>query len=81
MTTANNVISFPGSYTSRVPENEEINGINVPANKVAFLAILKERLELSEYESVLCAILDYDYYQELDHELQHLVLTYFRYKD
>jgi len=52
-----------------------------PNNSREYLALCKKQLEEEDYRDVLCGIMDYEIYNELDEELQDIVDTYYIYEE
>lgn len=67
-----NVVQFP-SVEGRV-----INGrfIRQPKTGAEYLSICKELFPRPEYEGILLAIMDEEYYNMMDYKLQAVVKTY-----
>jgi uncharacterized protein YcgL (UPF0745 family) len=60
----NNILEFPKT-------------MEFPRNKGSYLLTLKKYLEKDDYEEILCAILDEEYYLQLDAQLIPIVDNYF----
>ena len=60
-------------------EVEIFNGklVTQPTSGVEYLFVCKEHLTLDDYEDVLLSIMDEDYYQKADKQLQAIVDAYF----
>lgn len=60
-------------------EVEIFNGklVTQPNSGAEYLLICKEHLTLDDYEEVLLSIMDEDYYQKADKQLQAIVDAYF----
>lgn len=56
-----------------------VNGVTVeePRSKKEYLAICKSFLETEDYESILCGIVDEEYYNGLEGALQRIVDSYY----
>jgi hypothetical protein len=62
-------------------EVEMFNGrlVKQPTTGVEYLFMCKETLTIDDYEEVLLAIMDEEYYQEADAQLKIIVDAYFRF--
>jgi hypothetical protein len=60
-------------------EVELFNGklVTQPTTGVEYLFILKEHLTLEDYEEILLSIMDEEYYQKADKQLQAIADAYF----
>lgn len=52
-----------------------------PNSSREYLALCKKQLEEEDYRDVLCGIMDYEIYNELEEELQDIVDTYYIYEE
>jgi hypothetical protein len=50
--------------------------VDKPRNKKEYLRICKRYLETEDYENILCAILDEEYFEGLEESLQNVVNAY-----
>lgn len=62
-------------------EVEMFNGrlVTQPATGVEYLFLCKEHLTIEDYEEVLLSVMDEDYYQNAEPQLQAIVDAYFKF--
>ena len=91
----NNVIPFPQKEQEVYPVYPEtvntdmIDGasygyigkelVKKPKTSGEYLLLCKKFLTVEDYESVLCSIMDLDYYRDLDNKLKGIVSAYYSY--
>jgi len=51
--------------------------IRIPKTGVDYLFLCKQFLTIDDYEEVLCCILDQEYYNEAEPQIQEIVKSYF----
>jgi len=68
------VVSF-----SDKKELDVLNGkvVTLPKSGVDYLFLCKQFLTIDDYEEVLCCILDQEYYNEAELQIQEIVKSYF----
>ena len=75
-----NVIAFP-TTVNKTTDIGYINNIPVQNPRTArdYLILLKEFLEVEDYEEVLLCIMDIDYYNDAESQIQKIVNCYHSY--
>jgi hypothetical protein len=68
------------------PVREEVTYIDSkpfqkPKYGYQYILMCKEILDIQDYEEILLAIMDEDYYQGADQEIRHIVDVYFNYEN
>jgi hypothetical protein len=60
-------------------EVDILNGkvVTLPESGVDYLFLCKQFLTIEDYEEVLCCILDQEYYNEAEPQIQEIVKSYF----
>jgi hypothetical protein len=73
-----NVVQFPkmAEQPAYDPLEEEVRNTDTGQK---YLKVLKNHLSTDDYEEILLAIMDEDYYYEADQQLKDIVDCYFRY--
>ena len=76
-----NVVNFPKQVVVNLPPSsdpleEEVRNTDTGQK---YLKVLKNHLSTGDYEEILLAIMDEDYYYEADQQLKDIVDCYFRY--
>ena len=71
-----NVVSINGGK-----EVDVLNGVTIvlPKTRIEYLFLCKEFLTIDDYEEVLCCILDEEYYDKTEEQIQEIVKTYFNF--
>ena len=73
-----NVIIFPKNNEFKC--NSLDNDLAKADTRHKYLSVLKEYLTTEDYESILLGIMDSEYYDDLEDQLQDIVNCYFKYK-
>ena len=73
----NNVITFPKIVEFSVdPLEEEVKRTDTGEK---YLKVLKNHLSTDDYEEILLAIMDEEYYTDADQQIKDIVDCYFKY--
>jgi len=69
-----NVVSINGGK-----EIDILNGVavTIPKTRTEYLFLCKEFLTIDDYEDVLCCILDQEFFDKTEKQIQEIVKTYF----
>ena len=68
-----NIVKFPSNHFTKMHDMQENQSLN--AHK--YLRECKDTLDEGDYVDVLCGIMDPEYYDILDRDLQEIVETYY----
>lgn len=80
------IIAFPSKIKTNedfvvgnnvVKAEKSLSDVPTPRNKYEYLQICKEFLEENEYKDILCAIMDVEFYENLDSSYKKVVDSYY----